>query len=53
MDLQLTPPQIHRRNAAEQAIQTGKSHLIAGIVGVNPKFPLRLWFQLIQQCEKH
>ena len=52
MDLQLTPPQMHRRNWAERAIQTGKAHLIAGLVGINPKFLLHLWCRLIPQCKK-
>ena len=39
MDLQLTPPQMHRRNWSERAIQTGKAHLIAGLVGINPNSP--------------
>ena len=52
MELQLTPPQMHRRNWSERSIQTGKAHLIAGLVGINPKFPLHLWCRLIPQCEK-
>ena len=52
MELQLTPPQMHRRNWAERSIQAGKSHLIAGLVGINPKFPLHLWCRLTPQCEK-
>ena len=52
MELQLPPPQMHRRNWAEQAIQTGKAHLIAGLVGTNPNFPLHLWCRLTPQCEK-
>ena len=52
MELQLTPPQMHRSNWAEQSIYTGKFHLIAGLVGINPKFPLHLWCRLIPQCEK-
>ena len=52
MDLQLTPPQMHRRNWAERAIQTGKAHLIAGLVGINPNFLLHLWCRLIPQCEQ-
>ena len=43
---------MHRRSWAERSIQTGKSHLIAGLVGINPKFPLHLWCRLIPQCEK-
>ena len=52
MDLQLTPPQMHRRNWAERAIQTGKAHLIAGLVGINPNSPLHLWCRLIPQCKQ-
>ena len=46
MELQLTPPQMHIRNWSERSIQTGKAHLIAGLVGINPKFPLHLWCRL-------
>ena len=52
MDLRLTPPQMHRQNWAERAIQTGKAHLIASRVGINPNSPLHLWCRLIPQCEK-
>ena len=52
IELQLTPPQMHRRNWAERSIHTGKAHLVAGLVGINPKFPLHLWCRLIPQCEK-
>ena len=38
MELQLTPPQMHRRNWSERSIHAGKSHLIAGLVGINPKY---------------
>ena len=48
---QLVPAGTHRRNAAERAIQTFKSHLIAGICGADPNFPLHLWDTLIEQCE--
>ena len=43
---------MHIRNWAERSIQTGKSHLIAGLVGIKPKFPLHLWCRLIPQCDK-
>jgi hypothetical protein len=36
---QLAPPHIHRRNNAEQAIQTFKN--------VDPNFPLKLWDKLL------
>jgi hypothetical protein len=44
---QLAPPRMHRRNAAERAIQTFKSHFIAGLCSVDPNFPLRLWDHLL------
>jgi hypothetical protein len=50
IDFQLTPPGMHRRNAAERAIRTLKNHLIAGICSTNPDFPLHLWDRLLPQC---
>ena len=44
---QLVPPYLHRTNAAEQAIQTYKDHLIAGLSSCDPNFPLHLWDHLI------
>ena len=52
MKLQLTPPQMHRIKWAGRSIQAGKSHVIAVLIGINPKFPLHLWCRLIPQCEK-
>ena len=52
MELQLTPPEMHRINWAEQSIKTGKAHLIYGLVCINPKFLLHLWCRLIPQCER-
>ena len=37
-DLQLVPPDTHRRNLAERAIQTFKSHFIAILAGVDKFF---------------
>ena len=48
---QLVPPRIHRRNAAERAIQTFKNHLIAGITSIHPDFPLHLWCRMIEHAE--
>ena len=45
------PPKIHRRNAAERAIQTFKNHFLAGIATYNPKFPINEWDRLLQQAE--
>jgi hypothetical protein len=48
---QKTPPSIHRRNAAEQAICTFKIHFVAGLCTVNTSFPLYLWDKLLLQAE--
>jgi hypothetical protein len=50
LDYQLVPPGIHRRNAAERAIQTLKSHFITGLCSTDPAFPLHLWCKLLPQC---
>ena len=48
---QLVPAGNHIRNAAEHSIQTFKHHHVAGILGVDPNFPLHLWDKLLPQCE--
>jgi len=48
-DIQLVPPDTHRRNHAERAIQTFKSHFISILAGVDPSFPMNLWDCLIPQ----
>ena len=50
VEYQLVPPHIRRRNAAERAIRTYKSHLIAGLYTCDPKFPSREWDRLLTQC---
>jgi hypothetical protein len=40
IQFQLAPPHMHRRNAAERAIQTFKNHFIAGLCSVDPNSPL-------------
>ena len=40
---QLVSPHIHRRNAAERAIQTFKNHFIASLSSVHKLFPMHLW----------
>jgi hypothetical protein len=50
-DLQLVPPDTHRRNLAERAIQTFKSHFIAILAGVDHSFPMNLWDRLLPQAE--
>ena len=39
----LVPPEVHRQNAAERAIQTWKNHFIAGISSTDPTFPMSEW----------
>ena len=40
---ELTPPHMHRRNAAERAIRTYKNHFMAGLASCHPNFPLTEW----------
>ena len=48
---QLVPSHIHRRNAAERAIQTFKAHFLSVLAGVADDFPRNLWDLLIPQKE--
>ena len=48
--MQLVPPDTHRSNLAERAIQTFKNHLIAILSGVDQSFPMHLWDRLIPQA---
>jgi hypothetical protein len=48
---QLVPPDVHRCNAAERAIQTFKSHFLAIIADLPPAFPCYLWDLLLPQTE--
>lgn len=43
VDFQLVPPNVHQQNAAERAFRTFKNHMIAGLCGTDPNFPLHLW----------
>jgi hypothetical protein len=47
--IQLVPPDNHRQNLAEQAIQTFKNHFKAILAGVDDTFPMRLWDRLLPQ----
>jgi hypothetical protein len=51
VEYQLILTRCHRRNAAEQAIQSFKKHFVAGISSVDPTFPLHLWYRLSPQAE--
>ena len=42
---------MHRRNIAERAIQTFKSHFLCGLTSLPKNFPLHLWDRLIRQAE--
>ena len=52
MSYQLVPPDVHRRNIAERAIQTLKSYFIGILAGTASTFPLHLWCQIITQAER-
>ena len=52
MTFQLVPPDDHRRNLAEKAIQTWKDHFIGVLSGTAETFPLHLWCQAIPQMER-
>jgi hypothetical protein len=45
------PPNSHRANRAERAIQTAKNHFIAGLASVDPDFPPDVWDELLPQGE--
>jgi hypothetical protein len=47
----LVPPDNHRSNLAEWAIQTSKHHFISILSGVDDEFPLALWCALLEQME--
>jgi hypothetical protein len=51
MDYKLVPTGQHRRDQAEQAIQTFKAHFISILASVDNKFPLLLWCHLLKPTE--
>jgi hypothetical protein len=42
-----TPADMHRRNIAEQAIQTYESHFMATMAGISDNFPIHQWHELV------
>ncbi len=48
---ELVPPDCHRRNIAEQAIQTFKNQIVSILSGVDNRFPLSLWCHLVRPVE--
>lgn len=47
IEFQLVPPNIHRTNPAEKAIDTFKNNFVMGLCTVHPNFPLNLWCRLV------
>ena len=45
--VELVPPDMHRRNAAERAIQTWKGHFISILSGLADNFPIQEWDELV------
>jgi hypothetical protein len=52
MTYELVPPDDHRRNLAEKAIQTVKDHMVSVLSGCAPTMPMHLWCQLLPQIER-
>ena len=52
MTYEKVPPDDHRRNVAEKAIQTWKDHFVSVLSGTADTFPLHLWCQLLPQMER-
>lgn len=50
MTYELTPPHMHRRNAAERAIRTCKNHLLACLATCHPDSPLAEWDRILDQA---
>ena len=51
MTFQLVPPNDHRRNIAEKALQVFKGHFISVLCGTDDSFPVKLWCQILRQAE--
>ena len=52
MTYELVPPEEHRRNMAEKAIQTFKDHFVGVLSGCAPSMPIHLWCQLLPQVKQ-
>ena len=50
IQLQLVPPHMQQRNAAEKAVRTFNNHFIAALCTVDPLFPFYLWDLLLPQA---
>ena len=49
--IQFVEAHLYRVNETERAIQTFKTHFIAGLCTVNKLFPLQLWCEILKQAE--
>ena len=49
--VQLVPPHIHRRNAAERAIRIFNNRFVAVLGSIDNNFPIYLWFRILKQEE--
>ena len=48
---ELTPPNMHRRNAAKRVIRIFKNHCMTGFASYKKDFPLAEWDRLVVQSE--
>ncbi len=51
MTHKLAAPGNHRTLMAEQSIQTCKAHMVSNLNGVDKKFPISCWCQIVSQTE--
>ena len=51
INMELVPPECHRRNAAEVAIHNFKAHFLSVLAGVADNFSPSLWDRLLPQTE--
>ena len=51
VEVQISPPHTHRKNAAERNIRTFKNHFVAGLCSTHKTFPLYLWYLLLPQAQ--
>ena len=51
MTHKLAAPGNHRTLMAKQAIQTWKAHMVSNLNGVDKKFPICCWCQIVSQTE--
>ena len=51
MQIELVPPDTHRRNSAEAAIRNFKAHFLSVLAGTAQDFPPSLWDRLLPQAK--